>query len=66
MTAKTAIFYSISTFFQADFESLDPEDLSALTVKYNKTVYQIEKGLPPNGVVPMLKERVEDMRDKVC
>ena len=44
---------------------MDPEELGSLTVKYNKTVYQIEKGLPPNGVVPLLKERVENMRDKV-
>ena len=33
--------------------------------KYTKTVYQLEKGLPPNGVVPTLKAKVEDMKDKV-
>lgn len=27
---------------------------------------QLEKGLPPNGVVPLLKEKVEKMRDRVC
>lgn len=34
-------------------------------MKYAKSVMQLEKGLPPNGVVPMLKERVETMRDRV-
>ena len=29
------------------------------------SVYQLEKGLPPNGVVPVLKAKVEEMKDKV-
>ena len=40
--------------------------MAASTAKYGKVVHQLEKGLPPNGVVPLLKERVEDMREKVC
>ena len=52
-------------YFQAKFDSLDPEDLTATTVKYGKSCYQIEKGLPPNGVVPILKERIESMREKL-
>ena len=34
-------------------------------MKYAKTVMQLEKGLPPNSVVPILKEKVEGMRHKV-
>ena len=34
-------------------------------MKYAKTVMQLEKGLPPNSVVPILKEKVEGMRQKV-
>ncbi|XP_074661680.1 dynein axonemal heavy chain 6-like [Tubulanus polymorphus] len=49
----------------AMLESLDPEELSTQTTKYGKSVYQLEKGLPPNGVVPLLKERVEGMREKL-
>ena len=51
--------------FQMPFKNIDPEDLAATTVRYGKSCYQIEKGLPPNGVVPLLKERVETMREKV-
>ncbi len=40
--------------------------MNAQVLKYAKTVYQLEKGLPPNGVVPKLKVKVEDMKDKVC
>ena len=39
--------------------------MSAQVLKYAKTVYQLEKGLPPNGVVPQLKAKVENMKDKV-
>ena len=49
----------------ASFESLDVEHLTAQTMKYAKAVNQLEKGLPPNGLVPQLKERVESLREKV-
>lgn len=51
--------------FQCKFDELDPEVLSAQVAKYGKYVNQLEKGLPPNTVVPRLKNHVEDMREKV-
>ena len=50
---------------QCPFNDLKPDSLNATVMKYVKTVYQLEKGLPPNSVVPKLKEKVELMRDKV-
>uniref|UniRef100_A0A8C5LU47 Dynein axonemal heavy chain 6 n=1 Tax=Leptobrachium leishanense TaxID=445787 RepID=A0A8C5LU47_9ANUR len=50
---------------KSKFEALDPEQLSALVLKYAKFVNQLEKGLPPNNVVPHLKEKVESMKEKV-
>ena len=47
------------------FEELQPDAVSAQVLKYAKGVYQMEKGLPPNGVVPALKAKVEEMREKV-
>ncbi len=44
---------------------MNPESLNAEVMKYVKDVMKLEKGLPPNGVVPILKEKVEDMRSKV-
>ena len=35
------------------------------TLRYAKSVMQLEKGLPPNGVVPLLKDKVEEMREQV-
>lgn len=51
--------------FQSAFETLDPEMMNNTTLRYSKSVLQLEKGLPPNAVVPKLKERVELMRERV-
>jgi len=52
-------------FSKVSFESLDPESMNTTTMKYAKSVMQLEKGLPPNAVVPKLKEKVELMRERV-
>lgn len=46
-------------------DRLEPDQLNQIVNKYGKYVYQIEKGLPPNNLLPKLKERVEDMRGKM-
>ena len=48
-----------------DFNKLDHEGLTATVNKYGKYVYQLERGLPPNQLVPILKEKVESLRSKV-
>ncbi|XP_072261492.1 dynein axonemal heavy chain 6 [Pyxicephalus adspersus] len=50
---------------QSKFETLDPEQLNAIVLKFAKFVNQLEKGLPSNNVVPRLKEKVENMKQKV-
>ncbi|XP_072525800.1 dynein axonemal heavy chain 6 [Salminus brasiliensis] len=50
---------------QSKFDELDPELLSAQVNKYGKYVTQLEKGLPPNSVVPHLKAGVDFMREKL-
>ena len=44
---------------------MQPDAVGSQVQKYAKTVYQLEKGLPPNGVVPTLKFKVEGMKDMV-
>lgn len=56
---------AFSSCIQSKFDELDPEVLSAQVAKYGKYVNQLEKGLPPNTVVPVLKQKVEHMRAKV-
>jgi dynein heavy chain len=48
-----------------DFNKLDHEQLTGTVNKYGKYVYQLERGLPPNQLVPILKEKVESLRTKV-
>lgn len=50
---------------EQDFDTIDPEDLNQHVAKYGKYSHQLEKGLPPNTVVPKLKKKVDDMRDKL-
>uniref|UniRef100_A0A8D0GTF0 Dynein axonemal heavy chain 6 n=1 Tax=Sphenodon punctatus TaxID=8508 RepID=A0A8D0GTF0_SPHPU len=50
---------------ECKFDTLDPEQLNSQVSKYAKFVNQLEKGLPPNNVVPRLKDKVEKMREKL-
>ncbi|TGZ67987.1 hypothetical protein CRM22_004505 [Opisthorchis felineus] len=49
----------------ADFLKLDTDELSATIQKYIKSVTMLEKGLPPNNVVPLLKAKVDGMKSKL-
>ncbi|KAF6103026.1 dynein axonemal heavy chain 6 [Phyllostomus discolor] len=48
---------------KSKFDCLDPDVLNTQVSKYGKFVTQLEKGLPPNNVVPQLKHKVEKMRE---
>ncbi|ERE66321.1 dynein heavy chain 6, axonemal-like protein [Cricetulus griseus] len=50
---------------KSKFDCLDPEALNSQVTKYAKFVTQLEKGLPPNNVVPQLKYKVEKMKEKL-
>ncbi|KAH9492578.1 Dynein heavy chain 6, axonemal [Bulinus truncatus] len=50
---------------ETPFMSLEPEEVTATTMKYLKTVQTLEKGLPSNEVVSMLKKKVEVMRQRL-
>lgn len=55
----------LTCLLQSKFTDLDSELLSAQVNKYGKYVNQLEKGLPPNSVVPHLKAAVDAIREKV-
>ncbi|CAI2733353.1 unnamed protein product [Schistosoma spindalis] len=56
---------TINEWMNIEFFQLNPENLTNTTMKYVKSILLMEKGLPPNTVVPLLKEKVEDMRVKL-
>ncbi|KAG7211515.1 hypothetical protein KM043_010782 [Ampulex compressa] len=49
----------------AEFETLNVEDVTAVTMRNLKNVVQLEKGLPPNDVLPKFKENVQLMKNKL-
>ncbi|KAJ3192063.1 Dynein heavy chain 6, axonemal [Irineochytrium annulatum] len=44
------------------FEALNTEEVNAQMANFLKTVYALDKGLPPNEVVPRLKSMVDEFR----
>ncbi|TSN95723.1 Dynein heavy chain 6, axonemal [Bagarius yarrelli] len=54
-----------SSWMQSKFHDLDPETLNVQVNKYSKYVNLLEKGLPPNNVVPYLKTSVAAMKQKL-
>lgn len=55
----------IEKWYNCDFEELDSEEINVETIKMLKNATQLEKGLPPNILVPVLKKEVEDFKDKL-
>ncbi|KAJ3357634.1 Dynein heavy chain 6, axonemal, partial [Kappamyces sp. JEL0680] len=44
------------------FDSLNTEEINTKLAQFQKVAYSLDKGLPPNDVVPKLKENVEQYR----
>eukprot|EP00106_Octopus_bimaculoides_P013835 XP_014781277.1 PREDICTED: dynein heavy chain 6, axonemal-like [Octopus bimaculoides] len=55
----------VETWNSALFETLEPDLMISTTSRYLKTVTMLEKGLPPNTVVPVLRNQVEDIKEKL-
>ncbi|VDO08408.1 unnamed protein product [Rodentolepis nana] len=47
---------------EAEFSTLDPEKITNTTMKYLKSIAQLERGLVPNNVVPILRQNVDEVR----
>ncbi|XP_051801201.1 dynein axonemal heavy chain 6 isoform X2 [Acanthochromis polyacanthus] len=52
--------------WQSTLMQLDMEQFSSQINKYGKLVNQLEKGLPPNSLVPNLKDKVDVMKQKLA
>lgn len=57
--------YAIHEWYTAEFDTLDVEEITAVTMRTMKHIIQLERGLPPNKIVPNLKENVELIRNKL-
>ena len=50
---------------QTKLSEIQPDSMSAQVVRYVKTTFQLDKGLPPNLIVPQLKAKVGQMKEKM-
>lgn len=56
---------TVDDWYNADFNTLNVEDMTNLTNRYLKNIAQLEKGLAENEILPKLKNDVEIIRDKL-
>ncbi|XP_031370421.1 dynein heavy chain 6, axonemal isoform X2 [Apis dorsata] len=56
---------AIYEWYSADFDTLNVEEITGFTMKTMKNIIQLERGLPPNKIVPKLRESVELIRNKL-
>lgn len=56
---------TVDEWYHCEFNTLNTEDMNMFTARNVKNINQLEKGLPPNLIVPKLKDEVELMKDKL-
>ena len=44
---------------------INPDSMGGQVTRYSKTTFQLDKGLPPNQIVPQLKAKVSQMKEKM-
>ena len=44
---------------------LNPEEMSAFVIRHARNIFSFERSLPPNGIFPQLRYRVESLSNKV-
>ncbi|XP_026666919.1 dynein heavy chain 6, axonemal [Ceratina calcarata] len=56
---------TVYEWYSADFDTLDVEEITGFTMRTMKNIIQLERGLPSNKIVPVLRESVESIRNKL-
>ncbi|XP_060520964.1 dynein axonemal heavy chain 6 [Cylas formicarius] len=56
---------TVDEWYHSAFNTLNTDDMNLFTTRNLKNITQLEKGLPPNLVVPKLKDEVVLMKDKL-
>ncbi|CAH1180440.1 unnamed protein product [Phaedon cochleariae] len=56
---------TVDEWYHSPFSTLNTEDMNLFTAKNMKYINQLDKGLPPNLIVPKLRDEVELMKDKL-
>lgn len=51
--------------YTVPFNTLDIDDVQNTTINFGKVFNQLDKGLPPNKIVPKCKETIDIIKEKV-
>lgn len=49
---------TVAAWYEADFETLNVEEITAFVMRNLKNIVQLEKGLPENNILPTLKGKL--------
>ncbi|XP_045784195.1 dynein axonemal heavy chain 6 [Maniola jurtina] len=53
------------TWYEVPFNTLDIDEIQATTINYGKIFNQLDKGLPPNKILPGCKETINVIKEKL-
>lgn len=58
-------FAALDTWVDTEFNNLNVEEMNNLNMKIIKNCLQFEKYLPPNNIVPKMKNSAEEFKQKL-
>lgn len=61
----TVIFLLKFIRYELPFNTLDMEEIQTTTINFGKVFNQLDKGVPPNKIVPKCKETIDIIKEKV-
>ncbi|CAH2103550.1 unnamed protein product [Euphydryas editha] len=53
------------TWYEVPFNTLDMDEIQSTTINFGKVFNQLDKGLPPNKIVPGCKETIDIIKEKL-
>ncbi|CAH2227831.1 jg9826 [Pararge aegeria aegeria] len=56
---------SFKSWYEVPFNTLDIDEIQTITGNYGKIFNQLDKGLPPNKIVPCCKATIDIIKEKV-
>ncbi|CAH4038360.1 unnamed protein product [Pieris brassicae] len=56
---------SYTAWYEVPFNTLDIDEIQTTTINFGKAFNQLDKGLPPNKIVPGCKETIDIIKDKL-
>ncbi|XP_028179118.1 dynein heavy chain 6, axonemal [Ostrinia furnacalis] len=56
---------NFTSWYESPFNTLDMDEIQTTTINYGKIFNQLDKGVPPNKIVPKCKETIDIIKEKI-